>query len=81
MEILKKSKNFMIPNMPKTTINLDHLPDHKCRVCKCIRFKTEIIIKYDPLRWQDKFIIPVYSCVSCGEVLDLKVQPKKMSEQ
>ncbi len=67
--------------IPRMTMNINHYPDHKCGLCSCIRFNTAVMVKYNPLRFTEKFIIPVYACQNCGEILDLTVTPKKHTEQ
>lgn len=58
--------------------NVDHYPVHQCRNCGCDTFDTSIQIRYNPLNYMDKYLIPIYRCTSCGNMLDLKVNPKKM---
>lgn len=62
---------------PLTVPNVAHYPDHKCRVCGNNRFTAHVIIKYDPLSPMSKYIVPVYECSRCGELLDLVVNVKK----
>jgi hypothetical protein len=64
-------------NLPNTTIKVDHYPDHTCRTCKGNIFDAAVMIKYDPLNTLSKFLIPVYTCKNCGDLLDMKVIPKK----
>lgn len=66
----------MAPAGPQMTINIAHLPKRECRLCKSTRFKAEVEIRYNPLS-PENFIVPVYTCANCGELLDLAVTPKK----
>ena len=65
----------------RMTMNIGHYPNIECRICHCKQFKPYVEIKRNPLNHMEMFIIPVYGCANCNEILEIKVTPKKHNEQ
>ena len=66
--------------MPNQAINISHYPDRKCRKCECNLFDAAVMIKFNPLNTLEQYIIPVYTCKDCGELLEDLSKPKKAKQ-